>query len=235
MGARHAYWTALLLFLPTLSWAGDGARADLWIWERDFYVHEDLDESYVRKSLAGANQLLQRKHDKADFPCPVELRVRNWIAYDGATPGMVERPRRLEPPSSHQRPGFYFHDGTPPAFAMTQQQIVSLWVKSPGKLDPDGAPALRHHSSQAWAIAHEWGHLAGLSHIPRPRRTEVDDPSTEEDERETSDAPCTLMSYNYGFPSPPRMGVSCASARRIEAWQCDAYKRGADRVEQLAE
>ena len=218
-----------------LSWAGGEARADLWVWERDIYVHRDVDEAYVRKALDLANQTLQRKHDKEDVACPVELRVRNWIVYDGQTPGMVDRPRRFQTPSRQRLPGFYFHNGTSPAFAQVRQQIASLWVFGPPRTGPAGALTPRRDRVQAWAIAHEWGHLAGLDHIPRPRRAEVDDPNTPDDERETSDAPCTLMSYNYGVPSPPKMGVRCRSERRIEAWQCDAYKRGADRVERVPE
>ena len=226
---------ALLLFLAMLSWAGSEARADLWVWERDFYVHRSIDEAYVRKALEAGNQLLQRKNGDGDVACPVELRVRNWIVYDGETPGMVDRPGRLEAPSSHQRPGFYFHNGTPPAHARMHQQLVSLWVFAWWEVDADGAPRPRRDNQQAWAVAHEWGHLAGLAHIMRPRRAEVDDPNTPEDERETSDAPCTLMSYNYGFPSPPKMGVLCSGLSRLEAWQCDAYKKGADRIERLPE
>ena len=235
MAVHRAHWAALLLFLPMLSWAGSEARADLWVWERDFYVHRDVDEAYVRKALLGGNRSLQRKHNPGDVACPVELRVRNWIVYDGETPGMVDRPGALQPPSSHQHPGFYFHNGRGPAHARMHQQVASLWVFEPRKVDPHGAPALRRDDMQAWAVAHEWGHLAGLAHILRPRRAEVDDPTTPEDERNTSDAPCTLMSYKYGFPSPPKMGVACKSGLRIEAWQCDAYKQGADRIERLPE
>ena len=233
MAAGRAHWAALLLFLPMLSWAGGEARADLWVWERDFYVHRDVDEAYVRKVLDAANESLQRKHGDRDVACPVELRVRNWIVYDHETPGMVNRPGQLQAVS--RRPGFYFHNGGGPAFALRHQQIASLWVFEKRKVGPNGAPALRRDDLQAWALAHEWGHLASLAHIFRPRRAEVDDPTTPEDERNTSDAPCTLMSYRYGFPSPPKMGVACRSGRQIEAWQCDAYKQGADRIERAPE
>lgn len=230
---RHR-WIAPLLALALL---GPSARswADLWVWERDLYVHEDVDVDYARRALDGANRLLQRQHDPEDVACPIELRVKELIRYGADTPGMVDRPGRLKPPSLHPRPGFYFHNGTGPAFAMAQHQLASLWVfERPEKVASGRAPPVRDERQQAWAVAHEWGHLARLSHIMRPRRAEVDDPATPENESEISDAPCTLMSYFYGFPSPPRMGVRCKSGKRIEAWQCEAYKRGADRVERSA-
>ena len=220
---------ALLLVAPARATAGE-----LWIWERDFYVHRDVGEDYVRESLERANWRVQEKHGKGGVACPVELRIRELILFDGSTPGLIDRPGRVQPPSSHLRPGFYFHNGSPPAFAMVQQQLASFWVlrRKKNELVPLKRPAA---GSQAWAIAHEWGHLAGLDHIYRQPRAQVDDPSTPEDERATSDDPCTLMSYDYGFPSPPKGGVKCRSGRRLEAWQCEAYKSGADRVEQTSD
>jgi hypothetical protein len=213
----------LLLALP--------ARAELWVWERDFYVHEDVDPDYVREALAIANRSLQRQNDPEDVGCPVELRIREIIRYGPRTPGMVDRPGRLRSPSQSSAPGFYFHNGVGPAFALKHNQLASFWVFKGQRRTPEGARAVRSVNSQSWAISHEMGHLAGLNHILRPRRAEIDDPATPEDERNTSDAPCTLMSYDYGFPSPPKMGVKCKSGTRLEAWQCEAYKRGADRVE----
>ena len=206
------------------------AGAELWIWERDFYVHASIPEDYVRGSLARANRYVQEQNDPEDTPCPVELRIRRLVRYDGRTAGMVERPESMQLPADPLRPGFYFHNGRSPSFTVAQAGAVSLWVYERKK---DQAPSLRLERTQGWSIAHEWGHAAGLAHIFRSPRAPLDDPATPENERKVSDQPCSLMSYNYGF-GPGQMGVSCQGASRLVGWQCEAYKKRADRFDENA-
>lgn len=195
--------SALLLGIPGCSPAGEPEFAREHVWSQEYWIRDDLKLGSEAETRERFDELLRRATE---------------IAQDKNRADDTPCPMRFEASKVS-----YYSVGDPkfPGAGRKRGELVFPASGFGVYISPGPGPSFAAESkihvwvekawgrvgrSAGWALIHEHGHLAGLRHLDVRRG-----------------APCQLMSYG-------KFGNGCHGGRILRPFQCEAYKRMAQKV-----
>lgn len=144
-------------------------------------------ETLLAGAFAGASERYADQWGPDDHPCPVELRPRSIEVWDPSMPGWSEPAYRKFPAA---RAGVIVQCAPYPSMALGNRVLLSV-----------GTSWDRYGDGGGWALAHEFGHSAGMTHRA---------------------AGCSLMRYGTCSDCDPKPEGCTGSSRKLRAEQCAA-------------